>query len=177
MNENSFENIPIDFDQLPKVEDAIFHPIDEKYANILYISYALYSVFILGLLVVLVSTQFGLFDTITYAILLGWFLFFLASMWFAYKSAATKEYSLRTHDVSFKEGVFFKEWTTVPFNRVQHCEIHKGFIDNFFNLAELRIYTAGGSSSDLRIPGLHPTLAFEIKEQIISKIHRHDEEE
>ncbi|NND35356.1 MAG: PH domain-containing protein, partial [Saprospiraceae bacterium] len=65
----------------------------------------------------------------------------------------------------------------IPFSRVQHCEIIKGVIDNMIGLVELRIFTAGGSSSDLVIPGLTPDVAFALKEHIIGKISDDDEEE
>jgi membrane protein YdbS with pleckstrin-like domain len=38
-----------------------------------------------------------------------------------------------------------------------------------FDLAELTIYTAGGSESDLNLTGLNPEVAHKIKEVILRK--------
>lgn len=177
MHDLRFENISVDIDQLPAIEEADFVLVEPRYARVLYISNLFYFFMILFALVIFSLVQLGFLHWLTYVLLLSWLVLFLASLWFASVSVKQKAYALRFHDISYKEGVFFKSWVTIPFSRVQHCEIIKGVVDNFFNLVELRIFTAGGSSSDLVIPGLRPDVAFRLKEQIISKIDSYGEEE
>jgi membrane protein YdbS with pleckstrin-like domain len=177
MPEFLFENMAVDIDQLPAVEQVEFLPVEKKYANVLYVSTTIFFMFVLVALFVLIVVQFGIFSWFSYLLLLLWFVAYLLSLWFAYASVRQKSYLLRWHDISYREGVFFKSWITIPFSRVQHCEIIKGVIDNMVGLVELRIFTAGGSSSDIVIPGLKPDTAFSLKEHIISKINRQDEEE
>ena len=177
MHDLRFENITVDIDQLPSIELVEFRPIEPSYRKVLYISNLFYFFMVLFALMVFSFVQLGFLHWLTYVLLLGWLVLFLSSLWFASVSVKKKAYALRVHDISYKEGVFFRSWVTIPFSRVQHCEIIKGVVDNFFNLVELRIFTAGGSSSDLVIPGLRPDVAFRLKEQIIGKIDGYDEEE
>ncbi|MEO1438705.1 MAG: PH domain-containing protein [Bacteroidota bacterium] len=72
----------------------------------------------------------------------------------------------------------FRKITTIPFNRVQHCEIKQGPIERLFNLKTLEVYTAGGATSDLKIPGLPDDRAQELKDFIITQgSHSNDESE
>jgi membrane protein YdbS with pleckstrin-like domain len=177
MSDQFFENIIINIDDLPAVEKADFISIDLKYARVLYLTNTFYFLIILIAVIIFSLFQFGFFHWLTFGLLLGWLCLYLFSLWFAGVGVSRKKYLIRWHDISYREGVFFKSWITIPFNRVQHCEIIKGVIDNLFGLVELRIFTAGGSSSDIVIPGLRPDIAFKLKEKIISKIVDHDEEE
>jgi membrane protein YdbS with pleckstrin-like domain len=76
-------------------------------------------------------------------------------------------YALREKDISLKSGWFWKSMVTIPFNRVQHCDIRQGVIDRQFGLSKLTIYTAGGQSADLMIPGLRPEVAEKLKTYIL----------
>jgi len=58
----------------------------------------------------------------------------------------------------------------VPFKRIQHSEVTQGPVDRFFNLAKLRVFTAGGSGSDLTIPGLKLEEANKLKTLITARI-------
>ncbi|NND35010.1 MAG: PH domain-containing protein [Saprospiraceae bacterium] len=177
MPEFPFENIPVEIDSLPLIEESDFIPVEKKYANVLYLSWSLFfSIVLLGLFI-LIFFKLGFFYWLSYALMFAWLSFYMLSLWFAHASVRNKKYQLRSHDISYREGIFFQSWITIPFSRVQHCEIIKGVIDNMIGLVELRIFTAGGSSSDLVIPGLTPDVAFALKEHIIGKISADDEEE
>jgi membrane protein YdbS with pleckstrin-like domain len=76
-------------------------------------------------------------------------------------------YAVREKDISFKSGWLWRNMTTVPFNRVQHCDIKQGLIDRRFGLSRLTIYTAGGESTDLHIPGLLPETSERLKAYIL----------
>ncbi len=177
MFDQDFENIPIEISSLPRIEDMDFHPIEERYARVLYLTNTIFFAFLFIGLIIFIVTMIGFGHWLSYLLLFIWLFLYLFTLWFSQVSVRQKAYLIRQHDVSFKSGVFFKEWITIPFNRVQHCEVTKGFIDNLFRLAELNIFTAGGSSSDIRIPGLDPEIAFQLKELIIGKISSLDEEE
>ncbi|MEM6347195.1 MAG: PH domain-containing protein [Bacteroidota bacterium] len=85
-----------------------------------------------------------------------------------------KAYSLRGHDLSYRSGWLWHKITTVPFSRVQHVEVDQGPIERALGLATLKVFTAGGSSSDLSVPGLSPERAKEMKTFILQKITGHD---
>jgi len=85
-------------------------------------------------------------------------------------------YALREKDIVFKEGYLWRSVTVVPFNRIQHAEVEQGPFDRLFDLSKIKIYTAGGSSSDLQIPGLRPTESESIKFFILNKTGSDEEE-
>ncbi len=177
LDHNSFSNEPIPISGLPAIEDVMFLPIEPAYAKILYISNGIIFGVLLIPLLGFVVFYLGLFSWLSYVLLLFWFALALLSLWVSHTAVNYKSYAIRQRDISYKTGIFFKEWITIPFTRVQHCEISRGVLDRAFDLAELRIFTAGGSSSDIAIPGLQTDVAQQLKDFIIAKIKDHDEEE
>jgi len=87
-----------------------------------------------------------------------------------------KQYALRERDIIYKSGVLWRSNVVIPFNRIQHAEVSQGPLDRLFNLSRLKVYTAGGSSSDLAIPGLLPLEAERIKYFILNRTVSDEEE-
>ncbi len=178
MSKELFENDPIDLSALPPAESPHFVPIQRAYAKVLYVSNLIFFLMLLLPILVFGLLRFGLLHWLTYTLLIAWFLALMGMLFFSSVSVKYKSFALRQRDISYQTGVFFKKWITIPFSRVQHCEISKGVLDRAFGVAELKVFTAGGSSSDISIPGLDPEDAERVKEQIIEKIRdRYDEEE
>jgi len=105
-----------------------------------------------------------------------WILLYCFLILLSFKGFEHKGYAMREHDIIFKKGWIWRSSTIVPFNRVQHTEIEQGPIERIFRLSVLKIFTAGGSSSDLRIPGLLPENANRLKDYIQNKVERDEEE-
>lgn len=80
-----------------------------------------------------------------------------------------RSYALREKDLTYKKGWIFNSMVTIPFNRIQHTEISRGPIERRFELSTLKIYTAGGSTSDLSIPGLEVEEAQQLKDYVAKK--------
>ena len=104
------------------------------------------------------------------------FLIMMLVLAFTYYEFKKRSYAIRQKDIVYNKGLFWKSTTAIPFNRVQHCEVSQGPIDRFFNLSELKIFTAGGASSDLSISGLSPDTAKRIKDFIVNKASIDEEE-
>lgn len=85
-----------------------------------------------------------------------------------------KGYLLRKHDVSYRSGLLFYKLTTIPFNRVQHVEVSQNIIEKVIGLSRVKIFTAGGSVSDLSIPGLLPDKAHQIESFLIANVSTHE---
>jgi membrane protein YdbS with pleckstrin-like domain len=82
-----------------------------------------------------------------------------------------KGFAFRIHDAIYKEGLISETTTIIPFNRVQHVALHQGFISRKLGLASIELFTAGGSSSDIEIPGLQLEQAQKIKNLVSQKIN------
>ena len=63
-------------------------------------------------------------------------------------------FAIRNHDIIYRNGIISENTTIVPYNRVQHVALHRGFISRKFNLATVQLFTAGENSADLKIPRL-----------------------
>lgn len=110
-------------------------------------------------------------------IALAFFLLIIVSRFLLiYLGFHKKKYALRERDILYKAGFIWRSNTVIPFNRIQHAEVNQGPIERLFDLSMLRIFTAGGSASDMAIPGLRPDEAHQIKEFILSKTASDEEE-
>jgi len=82
-------------------------------------------------------------------------------------------YAIREKDVLFKRGFLSEKITAVPFNRIQHVTTQRGVLDKMLGISTLKIFTAGGSGSDISIPGLTPSLAASLKDTLSDSISKH----
>ncbi len=80
-----------------------------------------------------------------------------------------RSYALRQNDLTYKKGWLFYSTTTIPFNRIQHTEVSQGPLERKYRLCTLKIFTAGGSTSDLSIPGLEQDEAQQLRDYIARK--------
>lgn len=79
-------------------------------------------------------------------------------------------YLVREDDIQYRTGALWRRQTAVPVNRIQHVEITQGPIERMLGLARLVIYTAGGSGSDLAVPGLPADSAERLREQVLGMV-------
>ena len=83
-----------------------------------------------------------------------------------------KAYAFRNHDVIYRSGLIATNTMVIPYNRVQHVALHEGFLSRYFGLAKVEIFTAGGSASDIEIPGIAKEEAENIKQLLMGKIQK-----
>ncbi|MCH8555312.1 MAG: PH domain-containing protein [Schleiferiaceae bacterium] len=165
-----FNNVLVLPENLPDAEAIAFTPIEKRY---LWFSRLR---FVIGLLLPVpfwIFSEMGL--TANVLILIGYSLLFGFTYFTHWMSFKRKGYAIRTHDISFRTGWLFRSFTVVPFNRVQHCEVESGPIERLFALSTLKVFTAGGSGSDITIPGLEPATAKKLRAHIISTAAAHEE--
>ena len=88
-----------------------------------------------------------------------------------------KGYAVRDKDIVYKNGVFWRTVTAIPFNRIQHVEKSSTPLDRRFQLATLQLFTAGGSGGDLKIHGLPTRTAEKMRVFILEKVGAVDEQD
>lgn len=77
----------------------------------------------------------------------------------------------RTAEAMFlRRGALWRLTRAVPLNRIQHVEVRQGFLERWFGLAHLTLYTAGSGGADLSIPGLKLADAEAMKAELITTI-------
>ena len=157
-----FNNPIIQMDSLPILEKTNFQSLEKDYLwlRILFISIVL-------LIVGSVALFIGIISDLEWwqpMILVG--IIFSLIYFTEWKGFSIKGYALRQNDVSFKSGLIFFSMTSVPFNRVQHTEVNQTPLAQLFDLGEVKVYTAGGATSDLTISGLKIGEAHQLKDHI-----------
>lgn len=164
-----WNNSYISVDNLPSIVTSDYQPIQKSYLTVLLIRRAL--LFITILLAGVYSFVFGVVDQVLIiAMSVSILLLFALIILFAYQQVRHQGYLLRQKDISYKKGWINQSFTSVPFNRVQHVEVTQGVIERKLHLATLKVYTAGGSSSDLQIPGITKTQAEKMKSFLLDQM-------
>jgi membrane protein YdbS with pleckstrin-like domain len=166
-----FTNEQIDTDALPKFETVLFTALHPKYWTVIVFNCLL---FFVGLGAALASLLFYnrelTFFLIEISILL--LVFIVVALILLRIGYTKKGYAFREHDVLFRQGIIATSTTVIPYNRIQHVALHESLLARYFGLAKIEIFTAGGSSSDLVIPGIAIIQAENIKQLLMVKIQK-----
>ena len=167
----NFTNEPIDISALPRYEAVNLNALQSKYWNVILFNIVATFLIIGVVLAVIVyfveeihsiAWLFGL----VYVLFLG-FTFLLCRI-----SFKKRGFAFREHDVIYRSGILATNTMIIPYNRVQHVALHEGFISRYFDLAKVEIFTAGGDSSDVSIPGIKKEQAEDIKQLLMGKIQK-----
>ena len=75
-------------------------------------------------------------------------------------------YEVRDDALYLERGVFTRVRTVVPFVRLQHVDSSRGPVERLLGLASAVVYTAGSRGADVRIPGLTPAGADDLRERL-----------
>lgn len=169
----NFTNEIIDTSQLPKFEEVTFTNLHPKYIRVVLINVVL----IIGILI-LVPVLISVFKPELFSgrvwLILGIVIPILSLLIivFSYIGFQKKGFAFREHDVLFRHGIVATNTIVIPYNRVQHVALHEGLVSRYFGLAKIEIFTAGGSSSDIEIPGIEKEQAENIKQLLMGKIQK-----
>jgi membrane protein YdbS with pleckstrin-like domain len=169
----NFINTTLDTTQLPKFEEVPFTRLHPKYLWIVMCGLSLFIIVIIG-----APLGYDYFNPDEFTNRF-WLLFGISvpivvvlGTLFSVFSYKKKGYAFRTHDVLYRHGIIATTTIIIPYNRIQHVALHEGILARFFGLATIQIYTAGGSSSDLSIPGIAKSEAENIKQLLMGKIQK-----
>lgn len=164
-----FTNTTVSFETLPKFESVPLQPLNKDYLNVVYMGNAIFAILLSIAALVFLWVKEDSHDLILPV--LGSKIVVIALLfWLSNLSFRKKGYALREKDILFQKGILSTTLTVIPFNRIQHVALHEGFFSRMYHLSELQIYTAGGSSSDLHIPGLPKEQAEQMKTFLLQKI-------
>jgi len=164
----NFTNNSIEIGSLPQFEEVDFQPISESY---LIKSYLLKFLLLCAAVIVWVVLFYYDINLVLTSILAVFIvLYFPFKFWNTFKVQDTYGFALREKDILFKRGYFICTTTVVPFNRIQHVSISRDVLDKYLKISTLKIFTAGGSGSDIIIPGLTTDLALRLKEALAVKL-------
>ena len=163
-----FQNPEIALDDLPGTDDLQWEPMHPLYTRaIRVVTFIVLVIVAVVISVVSFVLNFPLFLVVAlYTLLL---IVAIHSMLWPGIAVPRRGYALRDKDILFRKGVLWQSVTAVPFNRIQHVETSSTPLDRKFGLATLQLFTAGGSSGDLKIDGLGEDIAEQLRVFILDK--------
>lgn len=169
-----FNNMQINVDDIPAIESVNLKLLNPKLKTRSFINRCLFSLFLLaGNIVLYIFIPFEVYIFLGILLIL---LKVIIVIW-PYISYPKKKYALREHDIIYQNGVFWKSYKVIPFNRLQHIELTRSPIDRMLNLATLVFYTAGGNYGDLSIAGFENAEADKIREHILDILNKDSNEQ
>lgn len=170
-----FSNLSLHVEELPNFKEAKLEPIAKQYLVLLWLNFAI-------LALVMVSLPFGLnffiegFPKLVLKIgAVALSIILLSQAIEIYKGFPKRKFGVRELDIIFQKGFFFFKETVIPFKRIQHVEIKQGPVLRLLNLYSLKLYTAGASTGDLVISGLHLEVAEKLKAKVLQVTEDEDE--
>jgi membrane protein YdbS with pleckstrin-like domain len=164
-----FQNPEIELSMLPSIDDLEWQSLHPAFKRRLRVH--------LAIVLLIVAVAFTIPSFIPDVPLLV-----TASLWASLAIAATgmmiwpalavprRGYVVRDKDIVFRDGILWRSVTAIPFNRIQHVETSSDPLDRKFELATLQLFTAGGSSGDLKIDGLGKDIAEQLRAFILKKV-------
>ncbi|MFN8275408.1 MAG: PH domain-containing protein [Flavobacteriaceae bacterium] len=163
----NFTNETLDINQLPRYETVQFTALHPSYWRIVLLQLLIVLCLILAVIAYVALMQTELIP----------YMGFLTGTWvlgvfLARISFKKKAFAFREHDVLYRSGVIATNTIVIPYNRIQHVALHEGVFSRMFGLAKIEIFTAGGNSGDIEIPGIEKIQAENIKQLLMGKIQK-----
>lgn len=168
----NFSNNSIDLNSLPQYEQVEFQPVSGKYLLKSNLQTGIFMLFVMGIwgfMFFYGANQYSLWLALIVILL-----FFAFRFWNNYMVQKNYGYALREKDILYRRGFMVTSTTVVPFNRVQHVSVSRDVLDKMLNLSSVQVFTAGGSGSDIGIPGLNPQLAVQLKDALAAKLSENE---
>lgn len=165
-----FTNDTLDIGNLPKYEEVPLNAVSKKYWNIVVLNLLIFLLFLAAGVLVLLYFYASARPYIY--IIAGGYITLAIILFLLYKTdIGRRGYALREKDILYRSGIIAISTTIIPFSRIQHIALDEGLFSRMYQLGQLRIFTAGGSSGSLHIPGIGIEEARQIKEILMKQIN------
>ncbi|WP_026755698.1 PH domain-containing protein [Sediminibacter sp. Hel_I_10] len=167
-----FTNLQIDLEAIPNLEDVVLKPISKRYLNVILVN----KILLFGALYTALFLGKWFADDVLFLDYF-WYLFLVLSIFVIGNIVVSvlafykRKYAIREKDVIYSKGLLVHKLTTVPISRIQHIEESRSWLARQFQLASIKIFTAGESGSDLSIHGLPEDEAAYINDFLSSKVN------
>jgi len=158
-------------ENLPNYQSIDFKPIEKSYFKIIVFNFLLFPIVLAaGFTFLIVFNNLIFTEWFVIAIYSFLLLLLILGITLSYFGVKKRGYAFRTHDAVYRFGIINQSTFIVPYNRIQHVALHRGWLSQKLGLAKLELFTAGGSTSDLKIPGLPYEQAKVYKDMMVNKI-------
>jgi putative membrane protein len=130
------------------------------------------------------SLQIDNFSLQLTVIVIGLLLLMFVGEIYAQLSHHFWKYEFTHHEIKIEKGIIFKDYKSIPYERIQNVDIHRGILARLLGFSTLNIQTAGysavvnrsgfggaGMGAEGSIPAVSKEGAEKIREWLIKKIH------
>lgn len=168
-----FTNDPIDISLLPQFQEVKLNSLSPKYWKVVCINMAIFTaITAIGMTTLLLLN--AEIKPYTYIILAIYFLLITLMVVLNRTALSRRGFAVREKDIIYRHGLIAISTTVIPFSRIQHIALDEGLFSRMYRLGQLRIFTAGGHSGSLHIPGIEIEEARQIKELLMNQISLQD---
>ena len=164
-----FENPEVAIENLPGADHVQWKNLDPAYKRLRQVQSAL-ALLIIALPLAFFTVAANLPVLPATIFWSAWLVVLFVSLVWPTIALPKRGYVIRDKDMLFRNGVVWRSVTAVPFNRIQHVETSNTPLDRKFDLATLQLFTAGGSSGDLKIDGLSARVAEQLRLYVLRKV-------
>lgn len=109
-------------------------------------------------------------------VILGIILYIVFCYLWAKLSYRFWRYQITEDAVKIEKGVIWKKYVSIPYERIQNVDIHRGLLARILGLSDLHIQTAGysgygrhGMGMEGRFPGLDIQTAEQLRDELIRR--------
>ncbi len=79
-------------------------------------------------------------------------------------------YCIDDQGIWIRDGVFWRSESALPRIRLQHADVTQGPLERRWQVATLRLYTAGTRHTELRLPGLRDADARALRDRLLAEV-------
>ncbi len=159
------------FDNIDKIENLSYSKIENKYLRVLQINTILAYIFLMSTALLLSLIEEPKLKGIA---LIGaesiLFISFIFNIFLLRSAHIFKGYAIREHDITYRSGIIFTTFVTIPFCKIQQVSIRQNPITRIFGLYSIDIVNGAQGLNRTTIPGLTEERANEIKAIITERI-------
>jgi membrane protein YdbS with pleckstrin-like domain len=144
---------------------VVFQPVSPRLVRVRYLTALTFLVWplltfpVVGVITKATEAWAGLAVTVAVTAWLGWLI---------PRQVRAIGYAERDEDLLVRKGVMFRSLSVIPYGRMQFVDVGMGPYDRLANLATLRLHTAS-PQSDAKIPGLEPSEAERLRDQLSAR--------
>ncbi len=149
--------------------------LDKKAVWLFFLQYV-WSFVYLGAFVVAItlSALDGEISVMAVLNLIGWVLLTVLLVSYFVSHLAYKFYLYELSNIGFKKesGIIWKQYVTIPYDRIQNVDIYRGVLARILGLSDLQIHTAGVGGVAMgegRLPGLSMADAEVMRDELINR--------
>ena len=164
-------NRQLNIENIDKVENLCYTPLDKKYLKALTVRTVLIYLIIMGLtLLLLLAEEYSYRLATTVGMECVFLVALVVNLLILPKAFAYKGFAIREHDVTYRSGIIFPSVITIPFCKIQQVSVRQNPVTRLFGLYAIDIVNGAQLLAETSIPGLTEENANEIKALIIESI-------